>query len=156
MQRKNLSRLIVLFAIYCFGVVFISRNKTGWPELYSNVDYNYAYFDGRFKLESLLYGNDTERHNEFKSGTLKVDKMSQNEKKEFDLVMKKRRKFIRDKCNEFSFKSQNYYENEAFLPYVNKIYCPNDISISDVWYQNFMILWVHKNVSNNLICKRSY
>ena len=38
------------------------------------------------------------------------------------------------------------YDAEVYVPYENVLYSPIYKSASTVWYQNFMILWIVRNV----------
>ena len=43
------------------------------------------------------------------------------------------------------------YDAEVFVPYENILYSPIYKSASTVWYQNFMILWIVRNVRQQFL-----
>ena len=99
---------------------------------------------------NLLYGLKSDSNDQFEKATYHSKKILTNtEKQDFIKTMLLRKQFIRNQCskqNSLKVLVDEYDQHEVYIPYENLMFCPIYKASSTTWYQNFMILWVRKNV----------
>ena len=110
-------------------------------------------FNKTFSMFDLLYGSKSVSNVQFGKATYHSKKNLTNyEKQDFIKTMILRKQFIQNQCSKQNLLEvfiDEYDKHEVYIPYENVMFCPIYKASSTTWYQNFMILWVRKNVHSN-------
>ena len=155
MYRAKLQIIGKIFVFFTTYLLFLSLLGLGrvdhWPEIYIEPDETLMNFNSNYSLHLMISGVKDIIDKQFKIGTIKSSKeLSFREIEDFETLMKYRKKFIRQNCEELQGHgnfTQNYI-SEVYVPYENLVYCPVFKASTTMWYQNIMVLWVKRFVSS--------
>lgn len=146
-------KFVILIFFYVFLYFYLGLNRIQkWPESSFEPDSRLFTFGEKCDLHKILFGLPQDIKAQFKKSTVKSNNsLTEIQRQEFENLMKWRQTFIEQQCQEFKKDSfQENYDTEVYVKDENLVYCPIHKASSSTWYQNFMLLWVYKNVSSCL------